>query len=300
MCTYNCGLYQLSDNLTDLQSRKIPEGLLLTAPSSEAVILRLLMGGLRLKQPSISSKLIIQNKNYTKLPFEASTKLSLSSINNVFCVDLTESEARDSCNKYFLKNRKNTFVHDQILFELTSYFVEEAKSPIAAFVHLYRSLEFMSYSFPMIYASASRDYRGTYTSLKKFMGGDAAGELAFMKNFIRELFKDSRILSYPFDIEVPIDNIEIVRKECEVAFKEQVVCSFEDSTFSIEFQHMMALFITLRNRYFHFLIGSNNNNFISRDYDINELFEAFNPHFINWIAIVFSKIVQHGFDTLIS
>lgn len=95
----------------------------------------------------------------------------------VMCI--LDEECRNICNRFMLYDRTNNFVYERILNELTQYFVVNELSPCEGFVHLYRTLEFMSYSFPLIYASKSKSYRGTYDSLKKFLAGDSGGEVKF-------------------------------------------------------------------------------------------------------------------------
>ena len=107
---------------------------------------------------------------------------------------------RESIDKYIRHNRRNHFVHEEVLSELTGAIVWMETSPIESFVHIYRALEFISYSFPLIYASKSMDYRGSYEKLKKYMSGERAGELNFFKLFLKELFKNSILFDYEFDI----------------------------------------------------------------------------------------------------
>lgn len=294
---FNNGLFQYEDKLSDAQIEKLPSSLLLNAPSSEAVLLRLLLGGITISKTN-EIKRYNQPSNYTLLPFKEKSRFSYESFDKVFSTDITKEEAALLCNKYFQKNRKNTYVHNQMLFEFSSYLLKEKLSPTAAFVHLYRCLEFMSYSFPMIYSSISKDYRGTYESLKKFMGGDSSGELAFMKKFVKELFEHDQVLNYQFDIDINMEGLDKAKTECKAAFRDEFSYNFEGQTFSITFENMMALFICLRNRYFHFLIGGKRINFTSIEYDIEDLFQALNPYFANWIAVIFCKIIQDGFDSL--
>jgi hypothetical protein len=56
------------------------------------------------------------------------------------------------------------------------------------------------------------------------------------------------------------------------------------------------LFITIRNRYFHMLVGQGQHNFYNTGYDINKLFEALNPAFLSWLIMVFTTIEQHGIE----
>ena len=125
-----------------------------------------------------------------------------------------------------------------MLSELTSAIVWLNSSPIESFVHIYRTLEFMSYSFPMIYASKSMDYRGSYEHLKKFMNGDSDGELKFFKTFLKELFKNNILLE---NKKLKNETKEIVNKILKIKLltsssiiSSSIVLSFILSTFNFE------------------------------------------------------------------
>lgn len=300
MGSYTFEMYEYTDKLNRTLEAKLPNSLQLkSTSSSEAILLRLLMGKVYYKKINGSTKKI-QNVDYTCLPFTNISTLTCEAFKQVFGVDITEAETADICNKYFRINRKNSEVNNFLLSEITLYFYEVKTSPISAFVHLYRCLEYMSYSFPMIYASKTRNYIGSYESLKKFLSGDSTGELGFLRRFIDELFKDEpTILAYEFEINISSMQVEVMREECKRVFGNVFVYDFETTVFKINFKNMLSLFITLRNRYFHMLVGKGQVNFKALNYDINELFEIFNPHLLNWFSIVFSRIIQHGFESSI-
>lgn len=142
------------------------------------------------------------------------------------------------------------------------------------------------------------DYRGSYENLKKFMGGDATGELKFLKIFLEELFKNSILFDYEFDILFLSDNIDLIQEELQkVIFNRYYI--FEGETMKIKFVNMADLLITLRNRYFHMLIGKGGNNFYNINYDKRELFNVMNPVFINWLAMIYREIVAYSVGIMI-
>lgn len=296
MAEFINGLFTYSDNLSEQQKFKLPSSLQFNEPSLETILLRLLLGGVKLTYGN-DTKAVSQNIDYSRLPFVRCDSVTYLTFNGIFKVDdICEDSTMNVCNRYFLKNRKNTNIHNQVLNELSMFFWEKDRSPMTAFIHLYRCLEFISYSFPMIYASKSKDYMGTFESLRKFLAGDASGELAFMKKFVREIYHNDPILKYQFDINIQINNIEKACEESKAVFGNDFTYDFVGNTFSLAFDQMMSFFITLRNRYFHFLVGQDRKNFTSTEYDMNELIRAFNPHFANWLAVIFCTIVQLGFE----
>lgn len=290
--------FEYFDDLSNDGCNNIPDGLKLCSCSLEALTLRLLLGHIRLKL-LYESKIVKQNRNYSILPYRNIRKLNYKIFNNAMGIEnLQEEETKRICNKYFLHNRRNSYVHERILNEISWYFLKEKVSPMESFVHLYRCLEFASYSFPMIYASTARDYKGTYENLKKFIGGTDTGELKFFRNFLNSLFEsEGYILEYTFKIPVSSPNLDELRNEVNEIFNSaKLYFEFDDSMLCIKFKDIISAFIQVRNRYFHMLVGSGQRNVDSIRYDINDLFEALNPHLLNWLAIIFVKIVQHGYE----
>ena len=166
-------------------------------------------------------------------------------------------------------------------------------SPIEAFIHIYRALEFMSYSFPLIYASKSKDYRGSYNSLKKFMDGDSSGELSFFKTFLKELFKNNILFEYEFEMYFLSDNEDLIEQELQRVIQ-KAYYTFDGNTMRIRFVNIVDLIVTLRNRYFHMLLGQGTDNFYDVRYDKREIFCAMNPIFINWLTMVYKEIVIYS------
>ena len=62
----------------------------------------------------------------------------------------------------------------------------------------------------------------------------------------------------------------------------------------IRFANIIDLVITLRNRYFHMLLGKGTDNFYDINYDKRKLFEAVNPVFINWLTMIYKEIVVYS------
>ena len=126
------------------------------------------------------------------------------------------------------------------------------------------------------------------------MGGAGTGELKFLSHFLKELFEDD---SYTYNYECEIlfltEDIEYLREDFKEAIKLDLFI-FENDTLVIKFKNIIDIFVEIRNRYFHMLLGQGKNNFLDIRYDKNELFSALNPIFLNWLSVIFVKILQHG------
>ena len=70
--------------------------------------------------------------------------------------------------------------------------------------------------------------------------------------------------------------------------------SFDGNTMKIRFANIADLIITMRNRYFHMLVGKGMNNFYDTSYDKREIFIAMNPIFINWLSMIYKEIVSYS------
>lgn len=308
MAVMVCNLLCYSDDLAREGCTDIPDGLKLGECSMEALALRLLLGRVSVQRANGTGK-VRQGKNYTVLPGRNIKRLNYKAFSNALGIDdIRDEEAKRVCDKYFLHNRRNSYVHERILNEISWYFMTEKKSPTEGFVHLYRCFEFISYSFPMIYAATSQSYKGTYDNLKKFMDGNGTGELKFFRNFLESLFEsEPLVLEYVFEVDLQSSDLGEIRWELKRILAEgRVQYNLDEDSelkrdcFSIKFRDMAALFLQMRNRYFHMLNGSGQQNFEALRYDMNDLFRAFNGVILNWLAVIFSRIVQKGYELAVS
>ena len=297
------GIFEYADRMSDKKQAKLPGILKLETATNEALLVRLLLGQLDLKK--CSGKLVNQRVNYMKLPLATVTRNdALRDIGIVFSngsngIDVVRNAIE--VDGYFKRNRKNHSVHEKVLFELSCYLANKDTSPTTAFAHLYRCLEYMAYSFPMLYAAKSKNYKGTFSDLKKFFSGDSDGELKFFKKFLNTLFEDEKsTLKYEFEIVVrlsaPVGSLERDFKSIYRKFP----YSFENSIIRIKFEDLLDFFITTRNRFFHMLVGQGQDNFESIDYDICEYFSSINPCIINWLSVIIQKICAFGFYSSLS
>ena len=199
-------------------------------------------------------------------------------------------------NKYMKINRKNYKIFSSLLFEFTNFLEQtNKKSYTTAFVHLYRCMEYISYSFPLVYASKSHDYKGTYDSLKNFFYDKTASELKFFHVFQKELI-DSGVLALKFIIDVNAPptmkaefNTLILRLANGKA--QQVATGIE-----ISYKDLWEFAIQIRNRYFHLLNGDGQMNINSQKIFMDYFFAAFNEHLANWIAFIYFEITRYGVE----
>lgn len=286
------GIFQYDVKYTS-RYKKIPPMMDEAIISSQGILIQLVIGKADIRD--LSGRLLEkQNKNYTILPYEKSERTSYVLLSKFFGVDISRTTGRDICNHFLKADRKNEFVYSHILNELSFYFIRNKNSAIEGFVHLYRMLEFMSFCFPMMYSSISLDYKGSYDSLQKFFLGDKAGELKFFKRFINTLFEDeSFIMNYTYEQYIDVDDVSKVDIELKKIIRPDCF-NISDNIIEFKFCDVIDIFTTIRNRYFHMLVGKGKENFYDISYDKSKLFEGLNPAFLSWLIQIFTAIEQHG------
>lgn len=292
---YTLGIYKYRCKINDGELVHLPDQLKIDTISPCGVLLELVMGKMDILNSS-GEVLYVQEINYARLPAEIQITHTYEQFSEILNIDVLDDDCRNICNRFMMYDRTNNFVYEHILNELTQFFVINRLSPCEGFVHLYRTLEFMSYSFPLIYASKSKSYRGTYDSLKKFLSGDSGGELKFFQKFLKEVFEDDIAYQYEFEVYVDSENIEELKGEFQEIFNIDFY-TFEENTLLFKFKNVTEMFIEIRNRYFHMLLGQGRNNFFNMEYDKNDLFKSLNPVFVNWLSIIFVKIIQQGIES---
>lgn len=205
------------------------------------------------------------------------------------------------------KNRK---FYKGFLAELAScIYHESSERHTAAFVHLYRAYEHLSYAFPMIYASRTEDYIGTFENLRKWLSTSNddgnVGELKFHKHFIATLFKELPELQTTIDIE--INTKQEFRESIFKALAEKVACWNSSAKYSpgtqfpdrlaIPFLEHHSFLVNLRNRFFHYSNARSDNLGLDDIVEADLLFSFVNKVSLNYIATIFHGIVKHQMQT---
>lgn len=216
---------------------------------------------------------------------------------------LTISDYEAQITSTGFKNRK---FYKNFLAELTScIYHEESERHTAAFVHLYRSYEHLSYAFPMIYASRTEDYVGTFENLRQWLSSKNsdgnAGELKFHKNFVASLFKNLPELQTTIDID--INTKQEYRESIFKALAEKVAgwnnptkytpgTQFPDKL-AIPFIDHHSFLVNLRNRFFHYSNGRSDNIGLDDIVEADLLFSFVNKVTLYYIATIFHGVVKH-------
>ena len=81
-----------------------------------------MMGGITILDHH-SEILSIPNINFTKLPYEIQENFTYDQFNDVLNTNILDQTCCRICNKFFIQDKRNNYVYEHILNELTQFFV---------------------------------------------------------------------------------------------------------------------------------------------------------------------------------
>ncbi|WP_162999741.1 hypothetical protein [Pseudomonas viridiflava] len=206
-------------------------------------------------------------------------------------------------SRYFRSLKSNDEFYESIEFELINCMVSRrSERYLESFLFLYRVLEGISYSVPLIYVSKSKSFSKSFRNLQKYMPTkNNEGELLFFKNFIKTEWAQESFFNLTLDIDVGGIEVEEMRSVYFNLYKEKagsgVRGETEDEELKISFLGFMDFMIELRNRYFHFLQGGWHNNISTSQIIFPDLF--FKPIIdlgVNWVSIVLFEVMKFDMD----
>lgn len=160
-------------------------------------ILRAITGTASIKH-SDSLKVYKLNQNLTFIPIQQTKNPSIKKfIQNFEDIDISMLSNQDFINRFTRARGKNrrfySIVEKELVEALIAY---KEKNYTKAFIFIYRLIETISFTTPLIVLSKNSDYFKTYDELKSlFNSNDQLGELGFFKRFLSTLFKDEAYLS---------------------------------------------------------------------------------------------------------
>ena len=289
-------LFDIEEGIGNESNQISDEFLIKTNSSANYKILRLIAGS-----TNVTNKFTRDNfslsKNYLGLFYHIDESKSLEqNIAEILGENTTVEDLKTFLFDQRFIRRNSDFFSD-LENEFCNFLIYQHKgSYTTAFVFLYRILEFVSLSFPLIYASNTYDFKHTYGSLKDIFDGNVGGskgELGFFKSAINVMFKDSDLMQVYIDINLEgIPNNDIVYKSISNLFKNDFFHddTVENSKISINFGEVSSFIITIRNRFFHFFNRGDKNLQSTDVIDSDYFFSIINEALFLWICVVFIEI----------
>ena len=261
----------------------------------EGKLYRLLSGTLDIKN-IITGELVKQNNDYSILGKKVRNNFKINHFTRPISIS---AKIADIDTYYSSINPANIPLFKDLITEFSFYFYYKCKDlHTLGFLHAYRILERMAYTFPMLYATKATDYIGTFNKLQGYFKGSNS-ELKFFNLFTEDFFEDTFLES---DVKINITAFsEPIREKYYKILK--VLCTdnspnieiesyTEFSSITIKNKDTLNLMIHLRNRYFHFASGGQRNISSSEMIEPNDFYKNINEHFINFLAITYFEIVR--------
>lgn len=263
--------------------------------ANEVILIRLLVGTLRVTN-LYSTDSFDQHNNYSILGRPTNTPVSTRPITNCLA---PEYGINDICS-YIDKTRYvNNEFYLHLLEELSSYFYKKTKSShTICFLHLYRALEYISYSFPLIYASVSREYYGSFNKLKNYFD-TSKSEILFFDEFTKKILETGLLetpLTFNFNTLSPNLNKNHFQIIKQILTADNIDNEVANVSITTSYQHLLKLAIDLRNRYFHFAVGGQRNIRSTEIIENDVFFLLINEELLNWISIIYFEILGVSID----
>jgi hypothetical protein len=290
----NIVIYKDRDNfqLNDLDQFEITHQ---TRP--EAICLRLLCGTCEVFNVETDDNTTVST-NFLESSSSENTSIDLSFL-NTYQEGIT---AQDYNAHLKSASDNNRGFYKDFLSEITvAACAAERCQGISSFLHIYRAYERISYAFPLIYASKSRDYIGSFNNLKSWLADTkndgSAGELAFFKKFIDATYDDnekSATTDFYFtgSDAVKISQFRLMKNNILNWKIEQITPStIENEIISIRFDQLHTVLLNVRNRYFHQMSGRGDNIKQAAVIDPDAFFLVLCRPLLTYVAKLFHDIV---------
>lgn len=262
-------------------------------------LFRVLSGTCRIKD-EFTNKNIRFATNYFNFPYTKNIKYSKKCVSDIFSDGIKLSEIAE----FFESLNTNEDFYSSIEAEVLNCIVaRKDERYLESFIFLYRILEGVSYSIPLIYVSKAKNFKKSFKSLQLYMPKSAQnGELEFFKKFIKEVYSEEYFYNITVDIKMSDIEIEELRSTYYGIYKDKLKQEFiegevEDDEINVSFFGYFQFMIEIRNRYFHFLQGTWHDNIESRQILHPDLF--FKPLVdlgINWVATILFEIIRFDID----
>lgn len=266
----------------------------------DVILLRLLTSTIEIVDKR-NNKTIKLQKNYASFPAFRVSRKSGKQIKSIITPFKYTDYTRFS-NKFY---GRNIIFYHNLLQELTHYFVYSDKEQHqSAFVNLYRALEYISYSIPLIHASHFSNFFGTFEAFRSYFKDEKTSELKFFETFVFKLFDGTPYLNLTTAFDFSCTD-RMISSNCYDAFysllKPSEWTNANASSFMLEVENknLLKLFRNTRNKYFHFAIGGQRNlqNTDLKDPDL--FFQKVNGQFLNWIGFIFSNVIKENLDNVL-
>lgn len=256
--------------------------------SAQFLLLRLLLGACSVGK---HGRFFPQSLDFSRFPSITQSSTGAVAV-QAFVSSNIGGSVGDFVKMTIADNRRFFF---DLLGEMANYFhcFQTSATP-SGFVYLYRALERLSFSAPLLYCSTSKDFEGTFKDLKLFFS-EADGDLGLLRKFIEQgKLIDPLVLATRQTIDFSSSASNGMRFFNLVNSRYSAFYSTDPSRqqLEVEFRAIQGLFVTIRNRFFHLRTGDSKNNIGIKDvHDAEEFFSIVCPIFCDFLANLILAIV---------
>lgn len=253
--------------------------------SFQYLLIRLLLGSASVSKGGSKCR---QNIDFSSLPAVPQSKSGAAAVEDFLASYSVGGNVRKLITTTAADNRE---FYKEILSEFTHYFIQSARGNHAgAFVYLYRVLERLAYSVPLLYASTQRDYMGTFNDLKSILHSDKSGEIGLFKKLLR-----GRGFIDPLKLQVAQTITFRSSGGHQASYFQLTVSQFGDfsaqdatrASVEIVFENILEFMVTIRNRFFHSRTGDGQKNISTLAMiDPDEYFSCINKFCASFLAVV--------------
>lgn len=229
-----------------------------------------------------------QATDYSSLPATIQTKTPATAVS-----DFLSSYSIGGSVKRLIKLTRgdNREFYKEILSEFLNFHIQTIRgNNTTSFVFLYRILERISYSVPLLYTSTQSDFQGTFNDLKSILNADVDGELGLFKKFLgKGRFIDPIKLQVAQTISFSTVSGHGTNYYDLTCRRFNKFASTDPNTHEVEIKlsDIPDFLITIRNRFFHSRTGDGRSNITTIEMpDSDEYFGKINPIIANFLAIV--------------
>lgn len=258
-------------------------------------IVRMLTGTINIEKYPYNKKLVLKESYFSNL-ISTPRFQRISKLGEIISPDISLAEFVEFTS---LTASKNTDFYNNLANEFANYlWYQNKEHGTTAFLFIYRILEHISYSFPLLYTSKTLNFTSSYGYLKSFFEaqpGDKKGELSFFKGFIEKIFTGDEIMQS--SVSLNLVGEEKTRKEYYQLLQKRMKGdsiheeSVTNETLCIRWGTVPSLIIQLRNRFFHYTNGNKNNISSEEIIDPDLFFSMINDIFFKWLIQVFNELL---------
>lgn len=260
--------------------------------SFQYLLLRLLIGALYVRRGAV---LVKQGVDYSIFPAAPQVRGGHLAVDHV----LTQFGRTGGTSAYIAHTASlNRTIYRDLLAEYANYFIQGASgSHVAAFLSVYRIIERVSFTAPLISALSFRDHVKYFDTLKSFFGGKDEGELKLLSRCIASgHFVDSAFLDLPVAVTFnspsgyATDHFSVAKSHLSDKFH---ASNPSLAQFELKVRDCADACVVLRNRFFHFASGGwqNNISLVSLK-NPDEFFSCINDALFPVIALLGLSLIE--------